>query len=394
MSRPEAVDRPFAEIAVGDEASFEVAIEERDVDAFAALSGDFNPRHMEAHAPFPARIVHGAYLTALFSRLVGMLLPGRRCVYLSQQTDFARPAFPGDRVTVRGQVTRKDEPYLRLEIKTTVLRGEVVLASGKAQVMVLDIPTEVEMTLQGKRAIVTGASGGIGRATAELLGRAGARVVLGYRSNRDGAEAAALAIRDGGGEATTAAFDLADRASMRGLFEASDAALGGLDVLVNCASPPLARKPAAEIEWAQLARELDEVAGGTLAAIQLALPRLTAAKGGAIVNVLTSALLGVPPPGLGSYIAAKSALAGLTKSLAVELGPKGIRVNAVSPGLTETAMTADIPQLMKNRLGSALPLGRTAQPDDVAAAIVFLCSDAARYLTGANLPVTGGGWML
>jgi 3-oxoacyl-[acyl-carrier protein] reductase len=388
-----AEDRAFEEIAVGDEAAFEATIEAVDLDEFARLSGDRNPRHMEAHPPFRDRIVHGAFLTSLFSRLVGMKLPGRRCVYLAQQTEFLRPAFPGDTVRVEGKVLTKDEVYRRLEIKTVVRRGTEVLASGKATVTMIELPTEVRMDVQGKRIVVTGGSRGIGRAVAKMLGRAGARVVLSYRSHPEEGEAVAGEIREQGGEAHAAFLDLSDRASVGSFFDSAERALGGLDAAVCSAAPSLARNPIAKLEWPLLLRDLEFIVGGTLACMQEATPRLIQAGGGSIVLVLTSAVLGQPPPGLASYVAAKSALAGLSKVLAVELGPKRVRVNSVSPGLTETDMTADIPQLLKNRLLGGVPAGRTAQPDDVAGVVLFLCSDASRYITGANLPVTGGGWM-
>ncbi len=388
-----AEDRAFEDIAVGEEAAFETTIDASEVDEFAHLSGDRNPRHMEAHPPFRDRLVHGAFLTSLFSRLVGMKLPGQRCVYLAQQTEFLRPAFPGDTIRVEGKVLAKDEVYRRLEIKTVVRRGSEVLASGKATVTMIDLPSEVRMDVKGKRVVVTGGSRGIGRAAAAMLARGGARVVFSYRSHPDEAEAAARAAREAGGEAHACFLDLSDRASITAFFETAESTLGGLDAVVCSAAPSLTRNPIAKLDWPLLLRDLEFIVGGTLACMQEATPRLIAAGGGSIVLVLTSAVLGQPPPGLASYVAAKSALAGLSKVLAVELGSKRVRVNSVSPGLTETDMTADIPQLLKNKLLGGVPAGRTAQPDDVAGVVVFLCSDASRYITGANLPVTGGGWM-
>ncbi|MFZ5893968.1 MAG: SDR family oxidoreductase [Myxococcota bacterium] len=393
-TRPEAIDRPFESIHVDEQVSFNVTVDEEAIDAFADLSGDFNPRHMEARPPFAQRIVHGAHLAAFFSRLVGMMLPGRRCIYLSQSTQFSRPAFPGDELTIQGKVISKDVEHRRLEIATTVRKGSVLLASGKAQVMVLELPEELRMTLRGKRAIVTGGSRGIGQATALLLAQSGADVVVGYRSRAEEANSVVDEIKAAGVRGACFALDLGRSDSIAGFFESAVAELGGLDILVNNAAPPLTRKPVLELAWESLARDVELIAGGTLACIQRAAPHLAAGEGGVIVNVLTSAILGSPPPGLGSYVAAKSALAGLTKVLAVELGARKVRVNAVSPGLTDTDMTADIPQLMKTRLGSALPIGRSANVDDIAGAILCLCSDGARYLTGVNLPVTGGGWML
>ncbi|MGC4094725.1 MAG: SDR family oxidoreductase [Polyangiaceae bacterium] len=393
-ARPEAIERSFESIRLDEEVSFEVCVQATDIDAFAALSGDYNPRHMEASPPFANRIVHGAHLAAFFSRLVGMLLPGKHCIYLSQQTQFSRPAFPGDKLTVVGQVFNKDEEHRRLDIRTSVRRDGVILASGKAQVMILELPEEIRMSLEGKRAVVTGGSRGIGRATAEQLARAGAHVAISFRSRADEARGVVEQIQAAGGRALALPLDLGDRASVPKFFEQAAAELGGIDILVNNAAPPLARKSVVELAWENVARELELILGGALSCVQAALPHLVASPSGCIVNVLSSVVLGTPPPGMGSYAAAKSALAALTKSLAVELGPKKIRVNAVSPGLTDTEMTADIPQLMKSRFGSALPIGRSANADDVAAAIYCLCSDGARYLTGVNLPVTGGGWML
>lgn len=137
-----AADLRFEDIAVGDEVSFLVTIHERHTEQFAALSGDFNPLHVDegyaASTPFGRRIVHGMFLASLFSRLVGMYLPGRRCLYLSQSLDFVQPVYIGDQIRIKGEVQRKEEVTKALVIRTAIhALPDRLVVRGKAHVKVI-----------------------------------------------------------------------------------------------------------------------------------------------------------------------------------------------------------------------------------------------------------------
>jgi NAD(P)-dependent dehydrogenase (short-subunit alcohol dehydrogenase family) len=244
------------------------------------------------------------------------------------------------------------------------------------------------LSLAGRVVLVTGGSKGIGEATARLLARAGATVALCSRHLDEG-ERVAVAIRGDGGHAMALACDLRDAGDAEALPGRVAGVLGRLDGLVNNAGT-IVRKDTASTtadEWEE-ALGLHVVAAARLTAA--AIPHLERAAG-SIVNVAsTHGLLGAP--GRASYATAKAALIHLTRVTAVELAPRGIRVNCVAPATVETpmasAMLAD--PATRARLVGAIPLGRLAQPEDVARAILFFLSPAASYLTGQVLAVDGG----
>lgn len=233
--------------------------------------------------------------------------------------------------------------------------------------------------LEGRLALVTGASKGIGRAIALELAGAGATVVVGYRTGRDEAEALAAEI---GGRAVQA--DVSDAASAAALVEAA----GDVDVLVNNAGLTrdglLARM--SDDDWhTVIETNLSSVFYTCRAVARPMMKR----RSGAIVNV--SSIVGVHGnPGQTNYAASKAGIIGFTKSLARELGSRGVRANVVAPGYVRTQLTDVLPEEATAAMLTATPLGRLGDPGDVAGAVRFLCSDEASFVTGAVLLVDGG----
>jgi NAD(P)-dependent dehydrogenase (short-subunit alcohol dehydrogenase family) len=245
-----------------------------------------------------------------------------------------------------------------------------------------DHPRSNTMDLEGKRALVTGATSGIGRATAEALGREGAIVLVSGRDERRGEEVVG-AIVNAGGEAELLPGDLS---SSVGIAKVIDQA-GEVDILVNNAGV-FPGGPTHEIEEDMFDEAFAVNVKAPFFLTAAFAPRMAERGHGAIVNVTTMvAEFGMP--GLSVYGASKAATALLTKAWAAEYGPDGVRVNAVSPGPTRTpgteAMGDGFAQIV-----DTIPLGRAASPDEIAQAIVFLASDRASYLNGAVVPVDGG----
>jgi len=242
--------------------------------------------------------------------------------------------------------------------------------------------------LDGKSALVTGASGGIGGAIARALHAAGARVMLaGTRQAALDALAAALGAR---AFVATADLGLADSADA--LVKAAEGAMGGLDILVNNAG--LTRDGLAlrmkDEDW-QAVIDVDLTAAFRLS--RAALRGMMRRRWGRIVSI-TSVVGATGNPGQANYAAAKAGLVGLSKALAAEVAARGITVNCVAPGFIATAMTDALAAEQRERLAGSIPMGRVGTPDEVAACVLFLASEEARYVTGHTLHVNGGLAML
>jgi 3-oxoacyl-[acyl-carrier protein] reductase len=242
-------------------------------------------------------------------------------------------------------------------------------------------------SLKDKVAVVTGASQGIGRDTALALAEAGAKVVVAAR-NEEKLTALASEIVAAGGEAFAVKVDVADAEQVKAGFKQVIEKYGRLDILVNNAAVTrdgLAMRMKKDDWDAVLQTNLT----GAHLCIQQALPTMMKARSGRIINI-SSVVAQSGNAGQANYVAAKAGLIGLTKAIAVEIASRGITVNAVAPGFIETPMTDVLSDKVKEELKVRIPLGRMGSPRDVAAAIVFLASDEAGYITGHVLNVNGG----
>ncbi len=242
--------------------------------------------------------------------------------------------------------------------------------------------------LKGKRALVTGAAKGIGAAIAKALGDAGAAVAVNYATDRDGAERVVAGIVASGGSAIAVQGDVASRSEVARMVDEAVGAFGGLDLLVNNAALYEMQRIEAVGE-AEFHRYFGTNLLGPILLIQAALPHFGA--GACILNISSTITAG-PVPETALYSSSKAALNMLTEVLAAELGSRQIRVNTLSPGITHTDghPVADWDAAIVDPIRARTPLGRIGVPADIAAAAVFLASDAARWITGANLPVSGG----
>jgi meso-butanediol dehydrogenase/(S,S)-butanediol dehydrogenase/diacetyl reductase len=247
------------------------------------------------------------------------------------------------------------------------------------------------MLLKNKRTVVTGAASGIGAATARAFADEGARVAVLDRDVDGAGKVLSELAEVGAGTHLAHEVDVASPESIDAAFEAVDAAFGGVDVLVNCAGVRGTGSPLETSldEWRFV---IDVNLTGSFYCAQKAAQRMAeAGTGGSIVNIASTAgILAVNQRT--AYCASKAGVIGLTKSLALDLGELGIRVNAICPGLTHTGLTAPYfeDQDWVTQIEADIPLKRSGQPEDLASAIVFLASDMSDYITGAAMPVDGG----
>ena len=251
------------------------------------------------------------------------------------------------------------------------------------------------INLSGKTALITGASSGIGAATARLFAELGAHVAIGYHSNAQSANAIQQEIEAAGGSALALGADMRQPAQIRQLIEQALSALGRIDILVNNAGSLIER-----LTFEKMTQERwDEVINLNLTSAMLAAqavaPGMRQRRAGNIINLVSIAGRNGGGPGAGAYATAKGGLITLTKALAKEFAPHNVRVNGVSPGVIDTPFheVFSTPEMIANFV-KTIPLGRVGTSEECANVIAFLASDAASYITGETIEVNGGQLML
>lgn len=390
----------FDTIQPGDTAVIRKTFTAEDVAAFAGLSGDYNPLHMEddfaRKTHLHKRVVHGMLVASYVSTLVGMQLPGAGALWMQQSFRWRNPVFVGDTVEVALKVTHKSSGARILSIEITAMNqnGKPVM-EGEGAVSLPEMrSSNIEAPIRERVAFVSGGSRGIGAAIARALARAGASVLVNYRSNTPAAEELCHLIAGEGGVAIPAPADVNDADAVLRATETARQAFGRpVDILINCAGGAVSPRPFLETGWDEIQRALDLHVKGAYNCARAVVPGMAALKSGRIVNIGSILTWNVPPTQWTAFVMAKAALKAFTKSLAAELGPAGIRVNMISPGTTETESAAALPERVRKLQAMQTPLRRLATPEDIAQTALFLCGEASQFITGADIPVCGGAGM-
>lgn len=260
--------------------------------------------------------------------------------------------------------------------------------------MLVEQQQKATTTVDAGAALITGSSRGIGAAIARRLAADGRPVIVNYRSTRDAAETVVASIASSGGRAVAIQADVTDPAAVADLVRRSISLLNvPIGILVNNASAPLPKAAFLDSDWQTFEQQYRVQVGGAVLCARELLPSMVERGFGRIVNIGSTASWGTPPANASAYVTAKSALAALTRALAVEFGPKGICVNMVSPAMVETDLIAHVPERVRKATALQAPIRRLATPDDVANIVSMLCSPAAGAVTGADIPVAGGSAM-
>jgi 3-oxoacyl-[acyl-carrier protein] reductase len=251
----------------------------------------------------------------------------------------------------------------------------------------------MELGLKDKVALITGASRGIGAASAKALAHHGATVVINYIKNKDKADELLDEIKKAGGKGMVCQADVRDQDAVNDMVESTVNEFGKIDVLVNNANINFPIRPFIELTWDQIEAKILGEMKALYNCSQAVLKDMLVRKSGKLIFV-SSSLSRFPGFGFSAHAAAKSAMDGIAKVMAMELGPSGITVNVVGPGLTITDATAGQPKEVHEQVAAITPLRRLGMPDDIAGVVLFLASSLSDYLNGEYLPVTGGSFMI
>ncbi len=384
--------RKFEDLVVGEETRLVRTLTAADVDAFARVSGDVNPLHMDdAYARqngFKGRVVHGVLLASFVSTAVGMQLPGPGSLWTQQSFRWRLPVYIGDTLTVTLKVTFKSVGLRTVSIALTATnqQGTLVMEGEGAVKLLEDRAKREEVPMNERLALITGSAKGIGAAIATALAQSGASVAVHFKSSGDEARGLCQALESEGCRAFAVEADVTDPEAVKAAIAQVEEKFGRpVDILVNNAGSSTRTGAFLETGWDSIQAALDVHLKGSYNCCQAVLPGMLERGSGVVINIGFAGSAPQLP-----FTVAKSALRGLTRSLAHEFGPKGIRVNMVSPGMVEIGGGDQVPERIRKLQAMQAPLRKLCKPEDVAQTVLFLCSDAGRLITGADIPVSGG----
>lgn len=414
----------FNSIEIGDEAEILHKITSKDVDMFVKLTGDNNPLHLDKSfankTSFKKPVVHGMLTASFISTIIGTKLPGPGALWYEQHLRFLSPVRIGTKIRVWAKVIHKSLAQKIIVLETIVFdENGKSLVEGEAKIRIIDhevsnmkndeLNTEKENRLMRKKGnvkdvslhnkidkgtiIVSGASRGIGAAIARDLSRKGYSVVINYLHSQNDAKALVKEIKNNGGEAITFKADISNSNEVKKMVDKTLDSFDNIYGIVNNASGPILMKDFVDFEWIDIQKQIDIQLKGSFNLTKFVLPYFIEQEFGIIVNIGSIVADNIPPAKWLPYNIVKTALIASTKTLANEYGPKGIRANCVSPGMTETDLIGDIPEKAKLIAKVQTPLRRLATPGDIAKTVSFLFSTDSSFITGQNIRVCGGSIM-
>lgn len=335
---------------------------------------------------------------SFISTIIGTKLPGDGALWFSQNFEFILPIRVGDTISIYAEVVSKDERNKVIELKTVIKNqyGQKV-TKGFAKVKIAE-QEEILITKTTdksiiKTALVIGGSGGIGSAVSLALAEEGFKVAIHYHKNKVTAKNLTEKIEIQGGKAYSYSCDITDYMSVSEMIESIRRRFGVISVLVNCSTLNTTPMNFSELNWKSFESHLNNQILGAYNLVRAVLPNMENAGYGKIIH-LDSKVVDQPYLNLLPYTTAKGALRAFSKALAYDLAPKGICVNMVSPGITETELIANLSDRTLLVEAAKTPLKRLAKPKDVANAVVFLSSEKSDYLCGEIIRVNGGQLMM
>lgn len=393
----------YTEINIGDKEMLSHTITKEDLEKFVELTGDDNKLHVDENyaskTQFKKPVVHGMLGASFISTLIGTKLPGDGALWFSQSLEFLLPVRVGDNLTVTSEVIKKNDKENIIELKTDIYnQNRQIVTRGFAKVKVIEqeipiVESDESSEIVPKVALIIGGTGGIGRAACTQLAKDGYNIIIHYNRNKSLAEELKLEIEKLNQKAIILKADILNDSDINELITKSIRAFERIDVLVNCAATVIPDIKFQDLLWSDFQKQLDLNIKSTFTIMKEIIPVMLKSGYGKIINI-GSYSVDKPNNNWAHYITAKSALIGLTKSLAFELAPKGIRINLITPSLINTELTINIPEKIKLLTSAQTPLRRLATVSDVAGAISFLASEKSDFITGENIRLNGGQVMI
>ncbi len=341
--------------------------------------------------------------TTLYSTFAGMCIPGKYATLTNFTATFDKSLKWNNEYSFEGEIAFMSDSTYGLVENISILDLEDNMnkcANGKINVKVnkppVDMPTITsieksgkDLSIEGKTVLITGSSRGIGETTAKLFSVYGAKVVVNYSQSKQDADRVVNEILSNGGEAISVQADVSDRDQVKTMFKTVQDKYGSIDILVNNAVKDASPSSFIDLTWDDIQQDIDVTLKGAFNCTQEAVPDMIKNNQGKIINI-SSVFTDNPPKDQTKYVISKSAIVGLTKSLAIELAPNNIQVNMVVPSIVDTDLSKGVSKIHMEKMKSDTPMGRNAEPIDVARAVLFLASSLASFTTGQRVMVTGG----
>jgi 3-oxoacyl-[acyl-carrier protein] reductase len=394
-------ENKFNSISVGDNARIIHTITGDDLKKFVELTGDDNKLHVDSEfarkTAYKNPVVHGMLGASFISTIIGTKIPGDGALWFSQNLEFLLPVRIGDVLSILAEVIAKHEKDQIIELKTDIYnQKKQLVTTGKAKVKIIEEEPQLQEEKQEikKTALIIGATGGIGSSVCLQLASDGFDIAIHHLADPQNAALLQEKIIKSGRKAIAIHADIREEDQVGEMIETVRRKLGSIYVLVFCASPLTPAIKFHDLSYDDFQKQLDVNLKGLFYLAKSVIPVMEEQGSGKIINISSQYSESTPPAELAPYVTAKCALNGFSKSLAVELAPKNITVNLVSPGMTDTGFIADVPAKTKLLTAAKTPLRRIARPSDISGVIGFLASEKADYLTGETIRVNGGQIML
>jgi len=380
----------YEKINIGDRAEIKHTITKQDIEKFVELSGDDNRLHVDkefaSKTSFKKPVAHGMIGVSFISTIIGTKIPGDGALWYAQNLEFLLPVRVGDTLKIVATVTKKIDRQNSIELQTDVFnqhKQKVTTGLAKVKIIEDEVSEDILKKDNGKIALIIGATGGIGLETAKTLAKEDYNIILHYNSNRTKvlelkAELEGFTEK----KILIVQANLLKENEIVEMFSEIKRYFTKITTLINASTLHFGNIKLENMDWSDIESQLNINIKSSFLLVKNILSFMEINKYGKIVFITTQATEQV------------NSLNGFAKSLAIELAPKGIRVNLVSPGMTDTELVSDIPEKVKLLTAAKTPLKRLAKPVDVANAISYLVSEKSDFLTGETIRINGGQVML